>query len=191
MESNIEIIKASFIKLIEATDYEKVTISSICRAAGISRRTFYRYFGGIEQIVTMLVRDDFIEPVIQIRSILPIDEIKSAQILMLERIYAVIYEKRVLYEKLLDYRGKRSLAEVITEESYTLHLKIYSSFIPDKSELEYASFFTAVSQAMIIDRWIRNEMVIPPKQIAKYASMWVFAHFRELASNSERIDKGR
>jgi AcrR family transcriptional regulator len=146
---------------------------------GISRRTFYRCFSGVDEIVEALVRDDFVEPVKRLRGLIPLDEIKSSTLLMLERNFNAVFEKKDLYTKLLDYHGRSSLAWTIVRATYPLNLEIFrSSPIFAPNETEFSSYFTAVSLAMIIDWWLREKINISPKQMAKFANTWVFSRWR-------------
>ena len=180
MNDTPDLVFQSFIKLLEAHTYKEVSISALCKAAGISRRTFYRWYNGIEDLVVALVRKDFIDPVRQTRSVLPLDEIKSSTLLMTERGINTVNENKVLYQKLLDYNGYKSLAETIIDETYLLSLEIFASYIENVTELEYAAYEISAAHAMVLDRWLRGQFNVTPKQLARFTTDWLYAHFKSL-----------
>jgi AcrR family transcriptional regulator len=184
MKDNIAAIKIDFAKLLETTPFASITVAAICEIVGISRRTFYRCFSGIDEIVEALVYDDFVAPVRQLRNIMPLDEIKSATQLVNESTHTSVYEKRNLYAKLLDYRGKYSLAEAIKKATFAFNLEVFGKYLKDSDEVEFSSYLVAASSAMAIDWWLRDHINIPPKQMAKYQTTWLYAHFRELEEDS-------
>lgn len=41
----------AFMQLLKTTPYSKITISELCKQAGLSRKTFYKHYSGIEALV--------------------------------------------------------------------------------------------------------------------------------------------
>ena len=165
---------------LKTTPFDGITISSLCSKAGISRRTFGRHFSGIGDIVDAQIREDFVEPVRQLRNLLPMEEIKSSPILLIERMFQTFYENRDYYSKLLHYRGNMSLVEAITREISILNREIYSTYDMTPEDRDFAVYLFASTQAMIFVWWIREKEDIPPKQMAKLYHSWCFGHWSEI-----------
>lgn len=53
----INVIKDSFIDLIKRTQYSKITVTSLCKAADISRSTFYLHFESINDVLNSVLDD--------------------------------------------------------------------------------------------------------------------------------------
>lgn len=53
----INIIKDSFIELIRKTQYSKITVTKLCKAADISRSTFYLHFDSINDVLNSVLDD--------------------------------------------------------------------------------------------------------------------------------------
>jgi AcrR family transcriptional regulator len=175
-----ETTQASFFELLKTNEFDKITVAMICEAAKISRRTFYRCFNGIDEIVEKMIHDDFLGPPIKLRSVLAMDTIKSGTLLCTESVLTLVFEKRDMYEKLLDFRGHYSLAKIITNQTFAFNMKVFGVYVDDPVELEFSSHMIAVTQAMLVDWWIREKKDISPKLFAKLSNAWVFSHFREL-----------
>ena len=47
--------------LLETGDIGKITVSGLCKEAGVSRQTFYKNYDGIEDVLRRYVRKDFQE----------------------------------------------------------------------------------------------------------------------------------
>ena len=50
-------IACALLKLMEATPYNDISISGLCRAAGVSRPTFYSLFGSKDDVVAYILRE--------------------------------------------------------------------------------------------------------------------------------------
>lgn len=180
MDDLRDVAKAGFFELLKTNDYESITVAMICDVAKISRRTFYRCFSGINEIVEGMIYDDFLGPPIKLRSVLDMDTIVSGTLLCTESVLTLVYEKRDIYAKLLDYCGSYSLAKSITEQTYAFNMEVFGTYVEDPVELDYSSQMIAVSQAMLVDWWIREQKDLSPKLMAKLSNAWVFSHFREV-----------
>lgn len=53
----INVIKDSFLNLIQKTSYSKITIKKICQTADISRSTFYLHFNSINTVLNSVLDD--------------------------------------------------------------------------------------------------------------------------------------
>lgn len=53
-------IKASYLALLDETDFDKVSVSRICKEAGVVRSTFYVYFADVYELIQE-VEDDALE----------------------------------------------------------------------------------------------------------------------------------
>ena len=52
-------IKDAFLQLLMKKDYMQITITDLCKYAGVSRGTFYAHFGNIGQVVDELFSDAY------------------------------------------------------------------------------------------------------------------------------------
>ena len=50
-------IKDAFLQLLLKKDYMQITITDLCKYAGVSRGTFYAHFGNIGQVVEEVFSD--------------------------------------------------------------------------------------------------------------------------------------
>ena len=50
-------IKDAFLQLLLKKDYMQITITDLCKYAGVSRGTFYTHFGNIGQVVEEVFSD--------------------------------------------------------------------------------------------------------------------------------------
>jgi AcrR family transcriptional regulator len=173
-------VKQSLKTLLETTPYEKITVSDICGSAGISRRTFYKYFSKTEEIVIAQIQDDFITPVREIRNLLPVDEIKSSMILMLEMMSATAYNHKEYYRGLLHFRGHNTLVEAIVTEVSALNAELYVSRIESSEERAFVSYAFGWVPSILLLWWIDKGNETDPKTMAKYIERWLFSHWREI-----------
>jgi AcrR family transcriptional regulator len=175
-----DLIKQGFKQALMIKPYGQITISEICSNAGVSRRTFYNYFGSIDAIVASLVTDDFVTPVIELRKLLPLDNMKSSTLLGVEMLCQTLYDNRDFYIKMVEFRGRLFLATEIIQQTQALNSMIYEHYDLSSEEKEFIAYHIAASLTMTLLWWLENKQDIEPKRMAKYLSTWAFSHFREI-----------
>ncbi len=56
-----EAMAQAFLRLIQTKAFEAITVTDLCREAGVARKSFYNHFDSMEQVVDFLVRGIFQE----------------------------------------------------------------------------------------------------------------------------------
>ena len=51
-------IRKAFMRLIQETDYQKITITAIAREADIDRKTFYLHYRSVEDLIDEIIQDE-------------------------------------------------------------------------------------------------------------------------------------
>lgn len=181
MDARLEIVEA-FSALLAKKPFEQITVAEICRAADVSNKTLYKYFEGREDIVRAIVRRDMADPVRALRSLLPIDDIKSATPLLLEKTCTSVYEHRELYKSLLSSMDRATFTSIVTEELYQLNMEVYGLRGLSQIETEFVSHLFASMQTPLIAWWLEGHEDMSPKQVAHYFNVWAFSSWREFDS---------
>jgi AcrR family transcriptional regulator len=172
-------IESSFIALLGEVPYDKITVEQLCEKSSISKKTFYCHFGSKHELLIAFIEKDIVEPVRNLREILPLDTIKSAPLLVMERGHQTLYDHRALYQNLIASLGKWALVELFSDVTYALNYEIYGNYDLDPVDREYASYFCAVSSAAIQVRWLEQDCPLDAKRMAKLSDTWVMSHWRE------------
>ncbi len=90
---------------------------------------------------------------------------------MYEKIYEQIYASKSFYKKLVGpMKGKDdTFLRIATQEIYELNIEILAShnYRGDSLKVDYISYFFAASQAMLIQKWISDDMPYTPEQLAR------------------------
>ena len=173
-------IKDTFRALLRTTPYDTITVGDISAAAFVSKKTFYKYFENKEAVVHALYRDDFIQPVLDIRSCLEVDKSPTVVPLMLERNYETLYSNRDIYLNLIEHYGWEKFVELRIESSQSMNRDIYARHGVTGRELEYAAYFVAAAGAMVDLRWIRDGFKESPQEMAALYARWILCRFDHL-----------
>jgi AcrR family transcriptional regulator len=181
----VDSIKEAFRSLLKTTPYDRISIMELCTTASISKKTLYKYFEGKPDIVETLIYDDIVAPVLELRRILPNNDIKSASILMIERDFETMYDNREMYKNLLKNFGRMEFIDIIISITEKLNLNVYSTLNLSEADLKYSSYFVAAANAMVKTRWIENNFEESPKQMAKLTSEWTLSHLHYLRSTTD------
>jgi AcrR family transcriptional regulator len=184
-------IVSSFKRLLLKHRYGNITVEMVCKEACVSRKTFYNHFHGKEAIFKKIIHDDIIVPLEEIRNLLPTKKIKSAGLLLIEKIYEEFYAQEPLFMRMRSGPDITLLRETLYDEILSMNKKIMSGFTADDVELEYLTSFCAASNTFFITKWIADGMVVPPKQVAHFFYKWVMRNLDEYTNDEVRQPKLR
>jgi hypothetical protein len=178
-----EVIKEGFRDLLKTVPYDKITIVDICQAAAIAKRTLYKYFENKPELVQAIYYDDFIVPLVEVRKILPIDEMKSSQTHLSERDLKTLKDKRVIYENLLKNYGRMELIDLMIKNTQEFNHKVYTIQNFSIDDVEFASYFVATSSVMAKIRWMEGGFKESPERMAKLINDYSLSHLMHLRNS--------
>lgn len=151
-------------RLLETTPFEKVSVSDICRACDMNRKSFYYHFRDKFELVEWIWESEFIEVVRSGGARVDWD--------LALRLCEYFAENRPFYQKTLVYEGQNSFTEYLHDimESLVLHeLEELTSLMPEKDELllDFARGFYTDALAASIKRWVlTGEDISPERYVA-------------------------
>lgn len=166
--------------MLDTKPYHKITVQDLCDTANLSRRTFYKHFSDKDAATQAMIREDYVEPSVAMRSIMVLEEFKSSSMLLTEQVYKTVLENRERYSNLLKNLGKLRLVEMICAVNHLFTTSFFDNYEYAQAEMDYASFLMATVTATTTVRWIENDFDLTPYTMAQYYNNWVMAHWREL-----------
>ena len=175
-ETALKIIRG-FYQLVMLKDFRKLTVSEICEAAEVSRKTFYKYFKDKNDIVEQILIKDIIVPMEKLRELYINMDLPEGMIL--EWQYQQFYKERKFYERISEFTGQNSFYEFVLKHSSELISKKLKPLQLSDIEHEYMTYFYASSHTMLLVKWIKDGMLIPPKMMATYYEKWTIPIFIE------------
>lgn len=162
-------IKGGFKELLYEKPYRSIKVSDICSHSHISRKSFYSYFNNKEDVLSEIFIEDVVDPIRNINSLFTYAQTKDMYSLIYEKIYEEIYKNSGLYIRLVKpMRGMDdTFLRVATNAIYDLNIEILSNqdFKGGSRKADYVAYFFASSQAMLIQKWICDEMPYTPKEL--------------------------
>lgn len=177
IKSSTHIIIDCFYRLVMNKDFKKLTVSEICQEAGISRKTFYKYFKDKNDIVEYILIRDIIQPMKQLSGLYSNMDLPSGMILDWQ--YQQFYKKRKFYERISAFTGQNSFYEFILKHSTLIITERLKNLDLSEIDQEYMTYFFASSHTMLLIKWISDGMLLPPKKIASYYERWTIPIFKE------------
>ncbi|HIW76354.1 MULTISPECIES: TetR/AcrR family transcriptional regulator [Gordonibacter] len=178
-------IERSFKKLLETTSYEKITVSAICEDAGVSRKTFYVRYRDKEAIVESLFDQHVMQPLRNLNELLSRDSARKLDSLFYEKMYESLFDERTYYENLVGpLRGHDdTFIRVVTNAIYAFNKDLIPKIGYRGSTVtaDYIAYFFASSQAMFMQKWISDKMVLSPHELAELYGKMTSSFWRDLA----------
>ena len=137
------------------TPYSKITVTELCRKAHLSRKTFYSTFQDKEAVLESIFVEDVVVPIREMNRLLSIEQRRQLTNVLLENIYARIWDDKEFYQALVrPMKGvDDTFIRVVTHSLETLNNEIIAELSSTEGyEAEYASYFFAASQAMLVQK---------------------------------------
>lgn len=165
METNqrVAVTKRMFqeglLRLLEAKELDKISITELCRESGVNRSTFYRYYTLPKDILTEM-QDLFIE---QIHGSLQ-KEITAYDV---ERSFAYLLENKEIVKILLRYTSESDWVDLFSQfyQRFAVKktLKAFQGLDEDSSRLLF-SYITGGTY-FIVHQWIMEDIPKSPKEV--------------------------
>ena len=157
-----EVIKDSFLKLLKKKDYNRITVSDLCRCANVSRGTFYKYYGNQFDLLADMENDllEFLVSTIREHAANPVKIIET----ICEYLESHLEFGRLIVNNNVDpLFPQRLFAQEILRESV---MRNYGS-MPDETAQEYLFNYVIYGAYRIICLWINKDQRESPEEIAQ------------------------
>ncbi|MFK4169645.1 TetR/AcrR family transcriptional regulator [Paenibacillus lautus] len=157
------VIKESLLKLLTERSINKVTVTDICREAGINRNTFYSHYANQFELLST-IENDLYEDIKQVKM-----SSSNPQKLSYE-LCKYIKANKTICEVLFSGHGDKELLERILYISHDLTIERWKQelkyFDPQLFESWYT--FTAHGSIAIIKKWVSSGLKESPSKIAAF-----------------------
>lgn len=164
-----ESFERSFRQLVLTKPYSKITVTELCRKAHLSRKTFYDNFQDKEGVLEGIVHASLVKPIATMNELLTLEQAMNMTDVFMELIYNAISEDRDFYQALVrPMKGvDDTFIRVVTHEIERLNYDIIDRLASSSPlERDYAAYFFASSQAMLIQKWIFDGMPLTTRELA-------------------------
>lgn len=148
---SIEAMKDALLSLMKSDSYDKISITEICREAGLSRQTFYNCFDGKDDILRFYVRKCFTDITGGLT-----DEVADHHADILEQnreLLSLIVENRLVY---LLFAEISALVEA--------RVSINASSHEPKNDAYYAAYLSGALTS-VLTYWLRDPNRVSVRQL--------------------------
>ncbi len=151
---------AAFAELIASIPYGDISVTMICKRAGIDRRTFYRYFDNKGDVLRSYLDATYAE---YVDEILSIDSTDTAE--YVERFFSFWKEEHIVFINALRRDGLLHLAFAADNRYFVEVDALLAGKLGRKID-RYAALFCDGGLISVFLAWIAGGRVEPPEQMA-------------------------
>ena len=180
MATSRDKIKTALLDLLEQFPFSELNISSVCSKAGLSRRTFTRYYSSLEDVAKEQVRDDALGPAAAIMETLPVDIMMDPGYITYASILRAIYAHRTFYRRVSESFGSMWCVEQYMDATKSMVLQRYLPDVIPEDEVGYAEHFFRGAAAMAIKWWVEGDFAASPEWVALLIMRWHYGHLNTL-----------
>lgn len=163
--TNKEKIVDLYIQMVIDKNTTKITVRELCEKCDISRTTFYKYFKDTYEIIEYVFVNDCVEP----QKHLIVSYLKP-KIIVLEW-YLSFYKHKDFYLVAIHDEGQNSFFETVISKLEQFNKELYTIEITKKvsaEDISYLSYKYASMQAMLLKKWMKEGMKVPPEKMVEY-----------------------
>ncbi len=143
-----------------------ISVSLICQKVNISRKTFYKYYDNIQDLIHKIIQEDIFIPLTELSTM---NHIKvEDSITVLNSMYSSIYNHREFYKKLYYmYPKENILGHCIYQENLNLNKTIFKQIKEKDIEKEYHIHLAAMSGVNLLEKWILDDFSLSSREISE------------------------
>ncbi len=169
MESNQRVmitkrmLKEGLMRLLKEKSLDKISITELCREAGINRTTFYRHYEWPRDVLTEMQNDFFAETFDHFQKPMTAHDV--------ERLFACLADHAELVKAFFRYNSDTDWMQLFTR-IYTnvparQMMKAFQNI--DEVQAELLSTYLSGGMYFLARKWIMDDMPISPKEVAEVA----------------------
>ena len=181
VESNAltrESIETALIQLMQEKSFRDITITDICKRAGVSRNAYYRNYSSKEDILEAYVKNLIDEMVTVLRTSDPIHETIQSWHLLLG-----VVQKYASHYKILLQAGY----EDRLREEYIKHIN--QGVLTETYQNYYSNVYWVSAISGLIAQWVKDDMQVPLEQLASLGAMLMTEGIKTIEVFEENRDE--
>jgi len=158
-----KMLQEGLVRLLGRKPLDKVTITELCREAGINRSTFYRYYELPRDILMEMQRDFFEETLGHFQKALTASDV--------EHFFVCLYERSELVKLFFKYNTDTDWSEIFAHIYSYFPQKMMTKAFQNTNEnsAKLLSAYLAGGAYFLVRQWIMEDIPLPPREVAAIA----------------------
>lgn len=156
-------LKEGLMRLLADKPLDKISITELCREAGINRTTFYRHYEWPRDVLTEMQMDFFAETFAHCQKPVTVDDV--------ERLFTCLADHAELVRYFFLYNSATDWLQRFTRiyENFPAKqmMKVFQNIDGIQAELLHA--YLAGGAYFLARKWIMDDMPLSPKEVAEVA----------------------
>ena len=152
-----QMISQALIRLMQRTSYQQITVTDLCREADIGRKTFYRHFQWMEDVIDFQLDQLYAEYEEDLHT-LSLEQYLPHHFAFLER--HIDYLKLLYQNELLDH---------LSAKFNCLLPQVMPQWSPDPMKQEYLSAYISAGVNAMIHTWVARDFAESVDEIVAMA----------------------
>ncbi|MBR2789712.1 MAG: TetR/AcrR family transcriptional regulator [Eggerthellaceae bacterium] len=172
-------IMVAFASLLGELPVNSISTQAIFNRAGVSRRTFGRYFSGKEDIVIAQMKQDFEDPIRALLNLMPFEHMDNATKMLYARNFNALQANWPYYSAIVDGWGLPWLIRRYTNialELERISVPLADGITPE--EQDFARHFFAGIGGVAVQWWIESGFCVSAEDLADFVDTWAYGNRR-------------
>lgn len=153
-------LATSLKKLMKTKSFSKISVTDICEACGMNRKSFYYHFRDKYDLANWIFQIGFMKRICV--------EDYSDGWKLLEDMCCFFYEDHEFYINIMQVEGQNSFKEYFSEVLHPVICFFVQDILDDPTDQEFLTVFFCDAFLMAIMRWLSEGIQYKPEQFLKH-----------------------
>ncbi len=164
-------IRKAFTDLMSRKPIESITIAELCKQANINRSTFYNHYKDIYDLRDRMETSLKTEFYQALKTILVDEPVSASPVKITAKLFECIQKNADMCSVILGSYGDKKFLDELIQIGREFVMKSYHVYFVNASPKQIEYFYAFVSSGIVglLQRWLDEDLTMPPEEIAKMA----------------------
>lgn len=184
MPERMDGVESALRDAVAEMPYCSISVKFLCEQAGVTRKAFYKRFGGKGDVLRAIFERDVVSPEVELIELLSFEKMRSRAERMEERMFQAVLDDGGFYRDLVcapqGGRGAFMTAAVDALRDFNLMLLDKHDFKGDEWQFGYVASFYANAKARVILDWVESGFAVPSGEVSRLYSRMALPFWKSL-----------
>lgn len=184
MGATEDAIERAYRAAVASLPYCKISVKLLCERAQVSRKVFYKHFGGKTDVLKYVFTRDVVSPQVELCRLLSFEKMSEYACNMEERMFAAVYDDGSFYRNVVaaPQGGREAFASSVSASFRDFNQTLLDEFAFCGSDLEadYVAAYFADAKTQMMLKWVEEDFPLSAGEAGELYSRMALPFWRRI-----------
>lgn len=181
-------VERAFRESVGEMPYCSLSVKGLCERAGVSRKMFYKRFGGKGDVLRFIFSRDVVDPQLELCRLLSFEKMGSFGPQMVQHMFRAVVNDGDFYRAVVQapQGGQGAFAAVASDSLYGFYLVLLREYHYRGADPkpDYIARFFADAEARMMAKWLREDFRLTSEEASMLFSRMALPFWKSLVKAS-------